>query len=515
MTMRISSRLFLAFLTFASAIGTVRACGCPVESPREQYESANAVFEGDLVSVKQVMLTQLSERVTIRVKRPWKGMSAASPEIVLPYSIESCGMNVKVGETYLVYATAESDGTLRTSACSMRGYGDAVADHDMLAGLPSQHLQFKAAFSDVPKDNPSVDAITDLRKQGIVSGYADGTFRPDQSLTRAEITKILVDAVLPYRTDSQSGSFAFTSGAMPFTDLDRQAWYNDSIRKAYRIGLIHGYRDRTFRPAQRVTVAEASKLLIESLKIKTDGLGAVWYERYIRALSDHSALPTSLRSVNDPITRGQFSEMLWRLTSKIEKKPTLLAVDLLAKECAQSEDSFVAKVDMRRVREAWLKKYNDLRISKGLKPYVYEPYLNRSSALWSKQAAIKGSIDHVRDGTKSSYDYNAIKQWFSDLGLEFQNVSGMTFTENVGWGPYKCDAIDCTDRLFAAIATTFDFYTSEEPRSYRPHWNAIVNPEFRLIGLGVDVKDGKYFLTMHVATSITSHPPALCTVDAN
>jgi hypothetical protein len=104
--------------------------------------------------------------------------------------------------------------------------------------------------------------------------------------------------------------------------------------------------------------------------------------------------------------------------------------------------------------------------------------------------------------------------WFENLGLSFANRGGSLFTENIGWGMYRCgeDEADCTGTLIDSIRTTYDFFRSEEPLAYRPHFDSMINPEYRLAGLGisVDQSSGKYYLTAHYATDIESDPQPVC-----
>lgn len=185
-----------------------------------------------------------------------------------------------------------------------------------------------------------------------------------------------------------------------------------------------------------------------------------------------------------------------------------------AAACASSEDWVTKNVDLQKVRETWLGWYNDERAKRGLPLYRIEPQLNRTAALWSARSAVKGIMEHKRDGTTAYYDYGAIKGWFQNLGLEFKNVKSITFTENIGRGPYTCkDERDCTQAFLKAIRYTFDYYLEEEGKTYRPHFNALVSPSFRMMGLGVVVKQGQYYLTVHFGTDIISSPPRLCSVD--
>ncbi len=170
----------------------------------------------------------------------------------------------------------------------------------------------------------------------------------------------------------------------------------------------------------------------------------------------------------------------------------------------------IRRADIQKVRETWLAWQNNQRKALGLKPFSYNPQLNRTALLWSADAAEKVAITHKRIKNAAYYDYPAITTWFADRGLEFTNVNRSTYSESIGYGPYTCKTDDCTSKLTDAIRSTFDFYMSEKGKKSSPHYNAIVRPEFTQIGMGIALKNGTYYITTHYATSLANEPPPLC-----
>ncbi len=147
----------------------------------------------------------------------------------------------------------------------------------------------------------------------------------------------------------------------------------------------------------------------------------------------------------------------------------------------------------------------------GLRPYVINEYLNATASNWSTFSVLRGTIDHRRSPKAAYYDYGAIEKWFAGKGLEFANVGGKTFTENIGWGPFRCPESDCTGPLIDATRSTFDFFLSEKG-SNGAHYRSLVNPQFTQIGIGVALSptQGRYYLTVHYGTEVTSDPAPLC-----
>lgn len=186
----------------------------------------------------------------------------------------------------------------------------------------------------------------------------------------------------------------------------------------------------------------------------------------------------------------------------------LVAVFFLGTLTVQAA-AFPENVDMNVVRNTWLDWYNSARSSGSLSPFTYNNVLHRTAFIWSEIAQKRGYIDHKRHGQKSYYDYTRMKTWFQELGVKFQGDTGKHrtyFTESIGWSPYACTKADCTKELISAIRYTYNFYMSEKGKKYRPHYDSIMNPAYRQIGLGIAVDSVKkrLYLTVHYATDAVS-----------
>jgi|GEM_PF-5429220 len=99
---------------------------------------------------------------------------------------------------------------------------------------------------------------------GIISGYADGTFRGENKLTRAEAIKMFAAAFDLLPSDEIN---------LPFIDVDRNAWYADSLNALYRRGIIKGNAGNRFAPNRFITRAELVHILypLKRLLTETDG----------------------------------------------------------------------------------------------------------------------------------------------------------------------------------------------------------------------------------------------------
>ncbi|MRZ80004.1 DUF5011 domain-containing protein [Paeniclostridium sordellii] len=102
--------------------------------------------------------------------------------------------------------------------------------------------------------------INQFISSGYVNGYEDNTFRPDNSITRAEFVK-LVNKYFEFNNKED----------IKFSDINTNDWYYKDICIASKAGYINGYEDKTFRPNKTITREEVSKILI-SIKNKQDNV---------------------------------------------------------------------------------------------------------------------------------------------------------------------------------------------------------------------------------------------------
>ncbi|MBU1445801.1 S-layer homology domain-containing protein [Patescibacteria group bacterium] len=361
------------------------------------------------------------------------------------------------------------------------------------------------SYSDVAEGYPYFEAIEYITQNGIVEGYADGTYKPNAQINRAEFTKILVEAKLGLNPISYASDC--------FNDFDSSQWYASYVCYAKSNGIIEGYPDGSFGPANDINVAEAAKILVNVFEIEQiDPIGTDWYSVYIETMGSNAYLPPSFEYINDQVTRGEMAEMIWRVME--EQHGFVSAINLQNSPCTQLGEDIPANVDMGRVRATWLDWYNDVRADLDLAPYIYNDQLNRTAIIWSELAEDRGYIDHKRPGYTAYYDYYGILNWFENLGISFEAQGGYTYVENIAWEMYYCKDTepDCTDAMINSIRKGFNFFVSEKGTSYTAHYDSIINPAFKEIGLGiaVDPTKNKYYLTVHYATKISSDPIRIC-----
>jgi hypothetical protein len=107
-------------------------------------------------------------------------------------------------------------------------------------------------FVDVPPTDPFYTFIETAVSRGLISGYADRTFRPNLNITRAQLSKIVVVA---------DGGALYTPPEPTFDDVPDNHPFYVYIETAYRKGLITGYSNWTFRPSADATRGQISKIV--------------------------------------------------------------------------------------------------------------------------------------------------------------------------------------------------------------------------------------------------------------
>ncbi len=112
-------------------------------------------------------------------------------------------------------------------------------------------VQVSAEFSDLSTDYWAYEGIAKLVDAKIIQGYLDGTFRPDDHITRAELVKI-ANMVFDYTQKQESTSL---------TDVPDSEWYYEQVLIAQNAGYIDGYLDGTFKPDNNITREEFCKIL--------------------------------------------------------------------------------------------------------------------------------------------------------------------------------------------------------------------------------------------------------------
>lgn len=162
-------------------------------------------------------------------------------------------------DEHRAYLTGYPDSTFRAD----RNMTRAEVAQMFYALLLDKNVTITKSFSDVPDDAWYATAVKTLASLGMMDGYPDGTFRPDEPITRAEFATV----GLAFAYDPLDASCSYY-------DVGASAWYHTYVAQATTYGWIGGYPDNTFRPGNNITRVEVCVIVNNMLGRDAD-------ERYI------------------------------------------------------------------------------------------------------------------------------------------------------------------------------------------------------------------------------------------
>ena len=155
-----------------------------------------------------------------------------------------------------------------------------------------------ASYRDTNRTNyeKAVDALSDA---GIINGYPDGTFRPENSISRAEISKILSSVILngyneedAEKADDKTvhadirDSALMTGNGAAFKDVDRTNWSAPYIGVSSACGIVTGYTDNTFRPSKTITYNELTAMAVRACEYDMSKVTGAWPANYVAAAKE-------------------------------------------------------------------------------------------------------------------------------------------------------------------------------------------------------------------------------------
>ena len=218
-------------------------------------------------------------------------------------------------------------------------------------------LQALAAFSDVSSTHPNAEAIAYVKAEGIVSGYPDGTYRPNQTINRAEFVKFV--------TGTQFNDAATVDKCLQnespqsrFPDVRPTDWFAKYVCVARSKNIIGGYPDGMFRPGVSISFAEGAKVLVRVFvgDVPADD---IWYRPYVRQLAQQNVIPATVGSFDHRLTRGEMAEMIWRLKAGMTNKPSKTYEELSGQ--AASKTSNIVNISWKEVSTKMTDRVNRMR----------------------------------------------------------------------------------------------------------------------------------------------------------
>ncbi len=181
----------------------------------------------------------------------------------------------------------------------------------------------KYRFTDVPSNFWAYESITKMTKEGIMSGYRNGTFKPNDPLSREEAASLFSNMI---------GDTPSIMLASSFSDITSDRWSSLAIESVARANIISGYGDNTYRPEQYMSRQEfavvADKFLhyqgyrtedptaLDTIHFSDQKFIAPWAQSSVRELALLGFINYSTKGLFNPekyITRGEAAEITYRL----------------------------------------------------------------------------------------------------------------------------------------------------------------------------------------------------------
>ncbi len=171
----------------------------------------------------------------------------------------------------------------------------------------------KITFTDVDSQELYSEGIQFLYNNSIVKGYDDGTFRPENTINRAEMVKIIAEAKLQY--DGLSPDFLENySGSSCFTDVPTYEWFTKYVCYGKEKGWVIGYENgKYFKPANTVSFVEGLKITFEGFNLNYVETSPVWYKGLVQTASINNYIPFDIYSFTNDLKRNQMADLITRI----------------------------------------------------------------------------------------------------------------------------------------------------------------------------------------------------------
>ena len=261
-----------------------------------------------------------------------------------------------------------------------------------------------AAFTDqadIKVENEVVDTLIEL---GVINGYTDGSFKPNDTVTRAEMAKM----IYVLRTGNSDAS-AYNNDKTSFTDVNGH-WAAGFIKYCQSVGIIAGQSATKFAPDQTVTAQEAAKMLLVTLGYDANKAGLVginWASK-TNALADENGLLEDVNtSFTGPCPRQYAAQLIYNAIDTptvVWRDDAYTNVTLLGDDNKTVGEKFMNLKKTTAVLED---------VSKTSGKETFELTLDKSTVDENKTTDDKG---------KALYNFTNVKKDYSDLKYQMVTV---------------------------------------------------------------------------------------------
>ena len=223
----------------------------------------NAVLEGTItVGGNEVPVTLVANATVEVTPKPEDPIEPTDPPYIPPVDPDEPADPDDTGvsdllntEDHIQYLFGYPDGTFGPENNMTR----AEVAQMFYNLLLDQDVEITKTFDDVPANAWYAKAVNTLASLDIISGVGDNKFEPERSITRAEFTAM----AMKFAVGGEEGENIFS-------DVDENDWFYDAVVNSIQYGWIHGYGDGTFRPNNPITREEVTAIVNNMLSRAAD-----------------------------------------------------------------------------------------------------------------------------------------------------------------------------------------------------------------------------------------------------
>ena len=186
----------------------------------------------------------------------------------------------------------------------------------LMLGVPAMAAK-TGSFSDVPSGKWYTQAVTHCAQKGYVSGYEDGTFRPNNKLTRAEMA-VIMNKMLGLTKSAKN----------TFEDVASGKWYTEAVLHCVKAGIMTGYSATVFGLKDTLTREQGAVILAKAFQVKKisgrtgfsdDASISKWAVESVKAMSAKgliTGMGNNQFAPKTPLTRAQMCQIIYAAQGK-------------------------------------------------------------------------------------------------------------------------------------------------------------------------------------------------------
>ena len=325
-----------------------------------------------------------------------------------------------------------------------------------------------AAFTDQADVKVDAEVVDTLVSLGVINGYTDGSFKPNDTVTRAEMAKM----IYVLRTGKSDAS-AYNNEKTTFADINGH-WAAGYVKYCQSLGIIAGQSATTFAPDQTVTAQEAAKMLLVTLGYDAQKAGLVginWASKTNALADENGLLEDVTTSFTGPCPRQYAAQLIY---NAIDASTVVWRDDAYTKYNYNGDENPTIG-----------EKYMGLKYATGILMASGKVGLDNTGA--SKALVVKA--DEKQTVLNTKYEANDLIK-FTDIKTDYSDLLGMAVKvmykdKDKVYGVY---ATDDNDVNIAALASDLDTVSGEAKFKVDDTKYSVNKNGMTIYTIGVDTK---------------------------